>query len=638
MDDETKKLGLQALLEQGNIEKFFDVQMREKDNNNKGQLIGSIARIADMVTQHSEGVMVDAVTDRIAKSLMTVTKEISEGVAQDLSNVEADLKALTQEENASAKAEILERIDTGLTKIRDDVSRDTLDTLDTLLTEAFPSLQEGAKMTEEEKQVLVDNAALAVESQMEALIGDYFVGNGVTVDQIKDFKDAVQSVIPEVDFTKAKINWNQLTGVPNLANMGGGGKSFLAFLNDVSVDSITNGQALVWNSTTRQFEGGNPTGTSPLTTKGDVYVYGSADARLPVGTNGQVLTAASGEATGLEWTNAGSGTVDTSGTPVANDFARFTDADTIEGRSYAEVAADLSLEIGTDVQAYDAQLDSIAALVPGTEGKMITSDGLGGYQITTIAGVRTYLNVEDGADVTGTANVTAAGALMDSELTSIADVKALDQSVVSGASPTFGTANMTDATNKRFMSDAQETVLNNTSGTNTGDEAAASTTVAGVVELATNAEVTTGTDTTRAVTPAGAKVELDKKMADLTDDTTPQLGGDLDLNGKEIGDATEFDNGNSSTADTIDFGTGNFQKSTLTGNCTYTFTAPTLKGRFQLRVIQDATGSRTVTWPAAVKWPGGTAPTLTTDASAIDIITFFWDGTNYYGVSTLDFS
>lgn len=37
------------------------------------------------------------------------------------------------------------------------------------------------------------------------------------------------------------------------------------------------------------------------------------------------------------------GTVDTSGTPVANDFARFTDADTIEGRSYTEVKDDLTL-------------------------------------------------------------------------------------------------------------------------------------------------------------------------------------------------------------------------------------------------------------------------------------------------------
>jgi hypothetical protein len=40
-------------------------------------------------------------------------------------------------------------------------------------------------------------------------------------------------------------------------------------------------------------------------------------------------------------------------------------------------------------------------------------------------------------------SVTAAGALMDSELTSIADVKALDQSVISGATPTFGIGSMT---------------------------------------------------------------------------------------------------------------------------------------------------------------------------------------------------
>jgi hypothetical protein len=40
--------------------------------------------------------------------------------------------------------------------------------------------------------------------------------------------------------------------------------------------------------------------------------------------------------------------------------------------------------------------------------------------------VRSLLNVEDGADVTDTTNVTAAGALMDSEVTNLADVKAFD--------------------------------------------------------------------------------------------------------------------------------------------------------------------------------------------------------------------
>lgn len=41
--------------------------------------------------------------------------------------------------------------------------------------------------------------------------------------------------------------------------------------------------------------------TSPLTTKGDLYTYTNAPARLPVGANGQTLLADSTQATGLRW-------------------------------------------------------------------------------------------------------------------------------------------------------------------------------------------------------------------------------------------------------------------------------------------------------------------------------------------------
>ena len=49
------------------------------------------------------------------------------------------------------------------------------------------------------------------------------------------------------------------------------------------------------------------------------------------------------------------------------------------------------------------------------------------------AQVRTFINVEDGADVTDATNVTAAGALMDSELAEIATVKALTAAGISGS-------------------------------------------------------------------------------------------------------------------------------------------------------------------------------------------------------------
>ena len=43
------------------------------------------------------------------------------------------------------------------------------------------------------------------------------------------------------------------------------------------------------------------TGSSPLTTKGDIYTYDTGDARLGVGTDGQSLVADSTQATGLKW-------------------------------------------------------------------------------------------------------------------------------------------------------------------------------------------------------------------------------------------------------------------------------------------------------------------------------------------------
>ena len=93
--------------------------------------------------------------------------------------------------------------------------------------------------------------------------------------------------------------------------------------------------------------------------------------------------------------------------------------------------------------------------------------------------------------------------------------------------------------------------------------------------------------------------------------------------------SSKYDAGNSSTALTINWNNG---------NCTFTFTNPQAGGRYLLELLQDATGSRTITLPAAVKHPSATAPTLTTTAGRTDFLTLYYNGTSYACTSTLNFS
>ena len=54
-------------------------------------------------------------------------------------------------------------------------------------------------------------------------------------------------------------------------------------------------------------------------------------------------------------------------------------------------------------------------------------------------------------------------------------------------------------------------------------------------------------------------------------------------------------------------------------------------GTYILRVVQDGTGGRTLTWNGNYKWTAQTAPVLSTAIGAVDIITFFSDGSKMYG-------
>lgn len=84
---------------------------------------------------------------------------------------------------------------------------------------------------------------------------------------------------------------------------------------------------------------------------------------------------------------------------------------------------------------------------------------------------------------------------------------------------------------------------------------------------------------------------------------------------------------------TFDWKNGPRQKVTLgaTGRTVAISNMPS-GGELELWFYQDGTGSRTVTtWPASIRWSGGSAPTITSTASKATIIRIILDGSQYYG-------
>lgn len=92
------------------------------------------------------------------------------------------------------------------------------------------------------------------------------------------------------------------------------------------------------------------------------------------------------------------------------------------------------------------------------------------------------------------------------------------------------------------------------------------------------------------------------------------------------------------TVDWSDTTKGNIRSVTLGGNRTLAFSNVTVGQSILIRVIQDGTGNRTLSWPAGSKFPSGSAPTLSTAGGAIDAFYVYCSGSGVYEVMYAGFN
>lgn len=166
---------------------------------------------------------------------------------------------------------------------------------------------------------------------------------------------------------------------------------------------------------------------------------------------------------------------------------------------------------------------------------------------------------------------------------------------------------------------------------------AATTSVAGKVQLS---DSTSETSSVKAATPTAVKSAYDLANGKAATNQTMYIGTTATTINRTTGTqvitgVVPVENviakGTASGAQSVDWDAGTICTITMNGNTTFTDSNASAGQTMVYYLKQDATGSRTVTWPTTTWMEGGTAPTLTTTANKTDVIVRYFDGTTYWG-------
>jgi hypothetical protein len=180
--------------------------------------------------------------------------------------------------------------------------------------------------------------------------------------------------------------------------------------------------------------GGTPSGTNTITVEPNnaqkLYFVKNNSGQSVIFTQGSgtTVTIADGESD-IIYCDGGSGSANV--VSLSTNLPNFLKAsnDLSDVASPATARTNLGLAIGTDVQAYDASLASIASL-PTIADKMLYTTGPDVYTTTTVtAFARTILDDPDGGTVIATLGITASAAelsILDGATVTTAEINYLD--------------------------------------------------------------------------------------------------------------------------------------------------------------------------------------------------------------------
>ena len=157
--------------------------------------------------------------------------------------------------------------------------------------------------------------------------------------------------------------------------------------------------------------------------------------------------------------------------------------------------------------------------------------------------------------------------------------------------------------------------------------------------MATQVQFRRGTTSqTGSFTGAVGEVTVDTDKDTVVVHDGAQAGGFAVANLKTAQEFTATQNFNATTlsdASTVswDASANQVTSVTLGGNRTLGAASNQVDGGvYVISIIQDGTGSRTITFNSNYKFVKGTAPTLTTTASARDVLVFVSNGTNMFEI------